>query len=38
MDIYSDLGKFVKNVVDDQDKLFKLMAGISYNIKKQLYH
>lgn len=26
MDIYNDLGKFLKTVLDDQDRLFKLLS------------
>lgn len=26
MDIYSDIGKFMKGVLDDEDKLFKLVS------------
>jgi len=29
MDIYSDVGKFLKTVMDDQDKLFKHVSGIN---------
>ena len=28
MDIYSDLGKFMKSIFDEEEKLFKLIAGM----------
>ena len=37
MDIYSDVGKFLKTVFDDQDKLFKLVSCIAQSIKNSLF-
>lgn len=37
MDIYSDVGKFLKTVMDDQDKLFKHVSGINiFNLEMTL--
>lgn len=33
MDIYSDVGKFLKAVLDDQDRLFKLVSCKSLSMK-----
>ena len=33
MDIYADLGKFLKNVLEDQDRLFKLTACMIFLMK-----
>ena len=32
-DIYSDVGKFLKSVLDDQDRLFKSVSGRKRFIK-----
>lgn len=33
MDIYSDVGKFLKSVLDDQDRLFKLVSCKTISMK-----
>ena len=37
MDIYSDVGKFLKSVLDDQDRLFKLVSCKALSMKNLLF-
>lgn len=38
MDIYSDLGRFIKNIFEEEDTLFKVVTGIWLMIQNKHWH